>query len=304
MKTLLFIVKILFVIALIAWSVYKFDLATAQNVLRTADIRWGIAALLCNLGVLFFVTLRWKIIIKGFCPDSSARLKDLFNANLLSLFYVLFIPTTLAAEVVRIFKLKAHIGNNYKTATLITALDRILGVATWFLLFMTFPSPFHNNLLWLAFAAALVAAYFLRKRFVFWGHAVLDFSKHHPADIFKAVLFSFIGQLASCFMTYSVIRCLGAHIPVIEAIGLTATTAMAAMIPISMLGIGAKEGSLIALLPLYAVSATQAVMITSFMVFINYFYGLLGGFIELWQSGWNLSKLKLPSNRKDGQTDA
>lgn len=296
MKKLFFAVKVLFVVSLVAWSIYKFDLAAAKNIFHTANLIWGAAAVSLNIFVFYFVTLRWKLLIKGFCPHSTAKVSDLLSINLLSAFYILFIPTTVAAEVVRVFKLKAHIQNDYKTATLTALLDRVIGISTWFILFMVFPSPFHNNKLWLAVPVGLIAVYFLRKKMVFFGHAVLDFSKHHPLDILKIVLFSFFGQFASAFVMFSVFRCFGTLIPLADAIGITAATAMAAMIPISVLGIGAKEGSLFGILPKYAVSPTQIVIITGFLVFINYVYGLMGGLIELWHSGWKFSKLKLPTD--------
>lgn len=303
MKKLMLVVKVLFVVGLIAWSAYKFNPETAKNVLAAADLKWGIAAIAMNLFVFLFTTLRWRALIRGFCPQAKPSLFFLLNTNLLSVFYVLFIPTTVAIEVVRVLKLKSRINNDYKTATITAALDRMTGVLTWFLLFMLFPSPFHDNRLWLLFLAGIAAAYFLRKRFVFWGHAVFDLTKHHPFDIAKVLCYSFIGQLSSGAVVYSLFKCLGVGIPAVETMGITATISLASMVPISMLGVGAREGSFIGLLPMYGVSATQAVMLMSMLVFLNYLFGLLGGFIELWQSGWDFSKLKMPAKTDENGKD-
>lgn len=293
-KMLLFYAKLVFITALFGWIAYKLDYKTALLLISSARPAWGFAALVLAAVSFLFVNYRWKIIIKGFWANSKTSVWQLYFFNLLGVFYSLFVPTSIAAEAVRIWRLAKNEDSDYGKAAMTAIIDRIVGITTWFVLFLLLPSMLpKNKLLGLVFLVP-VALYFFRDKIKIKERKIFDFSRHHPADIVYAVVFSLICQFFYLLAGYSVFKCFNVDIGLFFIAGIVAAGALANIVPVSMLGFGAREGFFIAVLPLYGVSHTEAVLITTFFVFISYVTGLSGGFLELMHTGWKLSVLKAP----------
>jgi uncharacterized membrane protein YbhN (UPF0104 family) len=292
-KKLLFTVKIAFISALFGWIAWKFDARTARAIVASAQFEWGLIALLIVAAANLFSTMRWERLIRGCCPGRAVPVKNLYWFNLLALFYNIFIPTTIAGEAVRVYKLKSAYGTDYARSTVAVVIDRLLGAFTWFVMFLLMPSPFRGNRNWLWLLLLVpVAVFVFRKRIAVRDRRLLDFTRHHPGDIGVAACYSLVSQILFVATNYAIFRCFGLSMNVLECAGLTATTTLASIVPISLLGVGLKEGSFLAFLPLYGASNMQAMMATSFMVFLNYVFALGGGMIELANTGWNFARLR------------
>jgi hypothetical protein len=296
-KKILFLAKIAFIISIIAWIAWKFDAQKAREIIHSARLEWGVFAFIISALANIFLSLRWKAILKGILPGINVSIWQLYFFNILALFYSIFIPTSIAGEAVRVFKVKSFLNVDYPRSTISVALDRILGAATWFLLFLVLPTPFRGNRSWLWFLIIVpFLLYVFRKKIVVGEHRFLDFTRHHPLDVLGAVLFSLAGQFLFIAANYCVFRCFGISISIIATAGLTATTTLAAMVPISLFGVGLREGSLLAFLPLYGASSTQAMLATVFFMILSSTFGYCGGLIELARTGWNFSRLRQQSN--------
>jgi glycosyltransferase 2 family protein len=292
LKNVLFVFKIVFIIALFVWIGFKFDYKSARLLLASASPGWAVTAVIFAVVSYWFVTLRWKTIIKGFWPAPKSSLSQLVAYNLLGVFYTLFLPTSIAGEAVRLWKLAKNEDNDYGKAAMTAIIDRVIGVTTWFMLFLVLPSKLPKNKLLLLVLLIPIALYLFKDKIVIKEKKIFDFSRHHPADIFKSVVFSVFCQIFSCLMGYAIIRCLNIDMNVFLACGVVAAGALVSLIPVSMLGFGVREGFFVATLPAYGASPTEAVLVTTFVVFITYLTGLSGGIIELMNTGWNLSSLK------------
>jgi uncharacterized membrane protein YbhN (UPF0104 family) len=288
------ILKILFVVGLVTWAAFKFDAKTATAILGAANLKWGAFSLALMLGSFVLFSMRWQKISKGIWAETRISVWYFLYLNLAATFYVLFIPTSIAGETVRVLKLKAKASTDYSKAILCVALDRVTGLTTWIIIFAIMPSPLYFNKLWLLPLIPIAGFVVFKSRFKVWEHEIFDFSRHHPKDIAAAVGFSLLGQMMGAVSTYAAFRCLLIDIPFFSALGLAATGALASIIPLSWLGIGMRETSFIALLPRFGVNTTTTLLAAGLLVILNYIMGLMGGILELSHTGWKLSKLKIP----------
>jgi len=299
MKIFIAVAKIVVITAILVWAFLKFDLDTARRTIQASDLYSAVLAIvLCGLAY-YFTALRWGMIIRGFWPKQKISSFKLFWFNILSAFYGLFIPTSVAAEAVRVIKLGKETKKDYSRSTITVALDRILGMIIWGLIFLFSPSPIKRSNAWFLLFAVIPLLYLFRNKLNLWGHKVFDFSRHHPADIVKSVIFSVIGQFLFVASYFFIFRCFGISIPPKESIGIVATATMAGIVPISWLGVGLREASYLGMLPLYGASATQSLLAVSFIVFLTYFFGIAAGILELAHTGWHISKLKMPLKQTD-----
>ncbi len=294
MKKLLFYLKLVFIVCLLGWVAVKFDYKMAKAVLSAAKIGWAITSIAISFVSVIFVSLRWKMIIRGFWSNPKTSTAKLYWFNLLTVFYNLFIPTSIAGEAVRIWRLAKNEDNDYAKAAFTAIIDRIAGVSTWFLLFLAMPSLLPKNRLLLLVFLVPIALYLFRHKLAYKERKLIDFSRHHPLDIVYAVLFSVLCQVAAIISGYAAFKCFNLNIGILLCGGLMTAGALVSLVPVSVLGFGAREGFFIAILPSYGAHPTQAVLLTTFFVFSSYFVGITGGLVELMNTGWNLTSLKKP----------
>lgn len=292
-KKIMPVLKVVIICCLLFWAVHKFDFTKAKEIVSAANLGYYCAYLFFTIAGFVVLTLRWKMIIHGFCKENKPSLKHLFYVNMLTVFYMLFIPTSIAGETFRVLKLAKYTNNDYKTSTLIVALDRIVGAATWLIIFMIMPSPLKNSKFWIISAIGAVAFVVFRKKIKFFDHNVFDFSRHHPKDIAKGIFLSLAGQSLFIASNVMLFKCFNIDLTVVVTAAITSASALAGIVPISWLGISMREGSFLGLLPMYNVSSTSAVIIMTTIVFSNYLYGLTTGIIELIRTGWNFKQLKI-----------
>ena len=96
-------------------------------------------------------------------------------------------------------------------------------------------------------------------------------------------LLSCLGHLAGCCAFFLLARSLGLDSSVLSIGWVRSTVILATMIPISVSGLGLREGALLALATYYGAGPNQA-MAYSLLVFAVTVVaiGLLGGLIEAW----------------------
>ena len=167
MKKILFYAKIAFIIGLFAWVAVKFDFKTAGNIIATANLGWAGVAVVFQFVSLYFVSLRWKMIIRGFWKRSKTTLFQLFWFYQLGVFYSLFLPTSLAGEAIRVWRLAKNEDKDYAKAAFTAILDRIIGVSTWFILFIILPTHLPKNRLLLLVLLVPLALYIFKDKIAY-----------------------------------------------------------------------------------------------------------------------------------------
>ncbi|MBN1823300.1 MAG: flippase-like domain-containing protein [Endomicrobiales bacterium] len=291
-KVMLLVLKAAFICAIFSWIFFKVDVSLLDDIFRQAKYHFGSLSILAGFAAILIISGRTMILGREIWPGNAIGLIRYYSINLLSIFYMLFFPTTVAGDAVRIFKIGRQKSRDYINAGVIVTTDRVVGVVTWFLLYMTLPAPFKSQKMWLVLVVILFAGYMLRRKIKIWKEIVLDFSKYSLRGVLKAVFFSIFSQTSFIISGYFMFRCFGLDLDVLEVGGLVSLGALTGLIPISVLGVSIREGFYIAILPKYGASDPQAFLITACIVAVNYVLGIAGGLWELAETGWSLAKFK------------
>lgn len=305
MKKLFLPFKIIFVAVLLYWAVHNYNFHDARAVIASAN---PLLAMLSVLGVFvstIFAAWRWRLILQGFIPGRAPRIIKLLFFNLLAAFYTVFLPTSVAGEAVRLVKLSKDTKTDYVRSMLSVTFDRILGVTTWLVLFLVLPLPFKGNQLWPLAILVIPAALFIwRDKLSYKGYRLANYYSGNGAQMSAAVVLSLCCQTSYLLGIILLFRCLGMTIDVWQAAGLITVSTLAGIVPISVLGVGLREGSLVAFLKYYGVSPTTAILAMTATVLMNYLFSIIGGVIELGHAGWSIARMKKEDETAPEQTNA
>ncbi len=135
MRYLKNILKALISLSLLVYLVYEAEPQKIIKVFNDVDFAasfWYIlAAFLCVILWIFFMVLRWKVLLTGYNYQVSfSRLSSFY---LIGLFFNNFLPTSIGGDVFRIYKIVEEIGDRtIGFASVI--IERMLGIAATLLL--------------------------------------------------------------------------------------------------------------------------------------------------------------------------
>jgi glycosyltransferase 2 family protein len=244
--------------------------------------------------------LRWQTVLAAL--GLRARLHTLLNHYLASLFVGNFLPSTIGGDVLRVSRLSAENHETPKTFASVV-LERLTG---WIVLPVITLVAFAINpgLRELGAATALAAGLAVStlvllsallfaaahpsvggrladsegwRRFLGAVHLGLDRLRHHPASVVNVLLVGFAYQLAVVLSAFLAARALG-----LESVGLTATmafmpaVAIAQVLPISLGGLGVREGAFVLFLNPLGVQRGEAIALGLLFYGMNLAVSLLG----------------------------
>lgn len=305
MKKFLIPIKIIFVAGLLYWAILSYDMQAARTVIASAD---PLLAVLSVIGVFvsaLFAAWRWRIILRGFISERAPVIIKLLFFNLLAGFYTVFLPTSVAGEAVRLVKLSKDTKTDYVRSMLSVTFDRILGVTTWLALFLILPLPFKGKQLWpLAILIVPAALFIWRDKLSYKGYRLANYYGGNGGQMSVAAFASLCCQVSYLVGIILLFRCLGMRLDIWQAAGLITASVLTGIVPISVLGVGLREGFLVASLKYYGVSPTAAILAMTATVLMNYFFSLIGGVVELGHAGWSITRMKKEDATNGDQAEA
>lgn len=254
--------------------------------------------------LLILPALSQKILFQA--VGFPLSLASIYEINLASMFYSLIVPGDVAAGLARLIKFsKAHRAsaatneNQKKTILVVMATDRFLNMASLML-----PLPF---LLWVA-PLPNKTEWFFKTSFVLSFIFVLFFitGKKLPAHRFpKKPFFTQLGTLLAIFQTmklhklffslggtllYQILsivfidiwlaKSLGLSLPWLEFASIAATIRFARFIPVTLSGIGIREGLFPFFLHFFGVDFETALTLGLLGTMLSLLGSFLGGIIE------------------------
>ncbi len=255
------------------------------SVLGDMDIYIGIEIL---LGVLitftsiFFMSVRWNILCSKFCGKTNVFL--LYKYYLIGAFYNIFLPGAIGGDVVRTKKMMNSYGVKLKKATSLTVVERFSGVYVLFLVLVVggvfFETPEGLNLTFLKeyrliillFTISLIPLLvsFLNKKITISYTTVLPI-----------IVLSFIGQMGDVSIAWLLSSYFDLDIEFYNFLIIMPLVYFAIVLPISLGGIGVREGVFVGMLSLYGVATSTAVIISFLMYFIKVLVGAVGWIVLL-----------------------
>lgn len=299
-KILIFILKASISISLLTFLLVNIDWDTVLKSLKSANIFLIVTASLLNIIERFEMTYKWNLLIR--VRNIIVKFGRLFWINSIGSFLGLFLPSSLGTDVVRGYYLVKN--NSEKSVSLSSVfVDRVVGMFS--LLLLGVISVFFAGELIEKFNIKFyVVAIFLLSIIVFYlfqrdesakyfnkifnrikhkkivenllklHTSILEYKKY-PKTLLLSFLITLLVQVTRVLTYYFIALAFNIQISVIYFFLFVPIIMLIIMIPISIGGLGLREGTFVAFFTLVGMSMNDAVIIS----FINSFLDMLNTLI-------------------------
>jgi hypothetical protein len=301
---IIFCVKLLVSGGLIAYFLTRIHIERFVHTFASADYSYIALALVIYLGAQGISAVRWTVLARPL--GIKTPFQDMVRYYLIGMFFNLFAPGTVGGDVSRIYYLvrdeQAHAkGHSVTTmhAAMSVLMDRAIGmiVLVWLgaaglLLFPDYAVPYTVRSVTLLFALALLVAGLLtpllRRVLPEDGHQFvvklrLAFRSYrtHWRALAAAGLLSLAVHLIQAWMHVVMGWALGLELPFSFCIIVYPLVGTFAAIPISLNGLGLREGGYLYLLAVIGIGTEKGVAFGLLLFLIVALDSLIGGLIFL-----------------------
>ncbi|MDA8215977.1 MAG: lysylphosphatidylglycerol synthase transmembrane domain-containing protein [Nitrospiraceae bacterium] len=246
----------------------------------------------------FFSSLRWKLLI-----PQSMKTKRLFSMYMIGSFFNTCMPGTIGGDAVKAYYLSSELKKSQKSAvsgreaSIAVAsvfMDRYVGFSAMLVISMiAFPFGFRylegTPVKWFM---PIVLAVFIsgsivvfkfrfgeRLRFLFKVYEYFKIYSKKRDILFKAFLYSVFVQISGIFAVYMLSRGIALNIPFLSLLIFVPIIILISFIPVSISGIGLREGAFVIFLGTIGVSPDLSVTL-SILWFLSVVVASLWGLFE------------------------
>lgn len=310
-KRLFFFLKLIIGCLLLAVVFWVVDLHSVTELLGRVHLGYYLLSL-----VIFFLcwlvnTMKWQLILASLRCDVDFW--TLLKLNFSSFYFALVLPGgQVTGEIIKCYRV-AKTGDNKLPLVLSVFMDRLTGLAGSVtlgiigLIFSATILPNRGALLTVSIAFALFAVVFIGLLFFpgmnHWLVRLLKFvfgfswfkNKFDSQAITKvgetfkgsygmlaiAFIFSLAFQVLGTICVHYLALSLGMTIGLLDLLWVYSLVSIVLLVPISLMGLGLREGSFVGLLALLAIPGYAAVSLSLLVFTVNLFAALCGGFMEL-----------------------
>ena len=289
-KTSIFLLKAIVSISLLTFLLTKIDWHTVTKNLHNANLFLLLIAIFLNVVERFELTYKWNLLIK--VRGIVVKFGRLFWINSIGSFLGLFLPSSLGTDVVRGYYL---VKNNSERSVSISSVfvDRVLGLISLLLLGLVsllfagnLVSKFNLNL-YLAVLTfiTLVGVYFFQRNetkkilellFIkMKQHKIIEYAmklhgsileyKKYPKTLLLSFVITILVQVTRVLTYYAVAAAFDIEISIVYFFLFVPLIMIVMMLPITIGGLGLREGTFVAFFTMIGMSVNDAVVIT----FIN-----------------------------------
>jgi hypothetical protein len=287
-KAVLLILKICISLGLLYIVLSRTGFDQVFSVLRNISLIAFLSAIALFLFAQFISALRWKLLLPG-----EMSTWNLFSLYMIGSFFNTFLPGLVGGDAVKGYYLYKVTGKG-TLAFASVFMDRYLGLLIMIVicaLAFPFGYPYFqgSRIAWLVPAAVL--SFFISSLLIFGlrlGKRIpllSDFYSYFHAyrnqkdTMGKALLLSVVVQFSGFLAVYVLALGLGEHTPFLSLLVFLPLVILFTMLPISISGLGVREGAFILFFGLIGVRPEAATAI-SFSWFITISAGNLFGLIE------------------------
>lgn len=287
-KILFFILKLAVSSALLIYILSKTGLQNVLSTLSTVNPFTFLAAVFLYIFAQFISTLRWKLLL-----PPGLRTGKLFSLYMIGAFFSTILPGIIGGDAVKAFYLYKTTGRGTLAFASIF-MDRYLGLVVLLAIgALAYPFGFRylqgsgfELLLPLIIGLAIVVSMLMfglrlgkKIRYVSDFYEYFHMYRNQKQVIMKALGFSLLVQCAGMIAVYIIGFGLGAHIPFVTYLIFMPIIILFSTIPLSISGLGIREGSFILFFGYIGVEPEVATSI-SFLWFLSMMTGGLYGLIE------------------------
>ncbi len=298
--------KIAISITLLVYFLANCNLNVIFNYVKGISIWIFIEMIFLSIFAVFINSIKWNLLLK------KQRLFSLFKLNLISQFYTLILPGQIAGEGMKTFILGKEEKNMGGIAVSVIV-DKITGFLGVFILaifgIISKGSKQNSIILWVMISALIIGIcllFFLQFEFIFKTinlilnriensfpqrnklvHSVQNviLAWHHyskkPVTLILSILVGILYQLFGVFIFYVISIEIGAHISVIDWFWIFGLLSLALFLPVSIAGIGIRDGTLVGLLGSLYIDTEKALAISFIFFGIQIVSSLIGSIFIL-----------------------
>ena len=300
--TLKYILKLVFGLLIIVVILYQIRWEDFFITVKKANYFLLVSAFSLLLIERVWAVFKWRqlLIVQG----AAISMWRLFCIYTIGAFWGLFLPSSLGTDVARGYYLAKSSNAAISVASVVV--DRLMGILSLF--FICFASIFFSNglleqsitnYIYIVFAAVIVGLILLlqdrvpdvlEKKISFFSvnpigmkllemhRAFLRFKKY-PGTLFLAFLYSLVLQIIRVVTIYVTALAFSINIGIETFFVVVPVSIVVIMIPVSIGGLGVREGAFVFLFSLFGVSVNSSFVISSTNSIMVTIIGLLGGFI-------------------------
>ena len=291
----------------------KIDTASLWTALKNAD-PWLFAAAV-GLSALSWImsAIRWQEVLR--VMNAKVSWPILFSANITSIFYSMILPGgKVSGDAISAYRITRRFGAaGNKTAYVFSVImDRIFGVLT-FLIFLSLYFIFNEPTIYvlggqkfvaglMAIVGAIVGALIVftnifdrlllvaQKIKINWLQKIiipaleaLSRYRARPSILLKILAVSSVSMILSASSIFFISRAVGLHQPLLTVVFAYLLSTIFVLIPLTVAGIGLREGSIVFVMTRAGANTEQAVALAFLAIGMFVLFAIWGGLGELYR---------------------
>ena len=299
-KTISILIKTSVSVFLLVYLFRKTDLKEVWQLLQQVYIVYIIAALGLYITGQIFCAYRWKLLAR--LMDFHNSFKEFVVYSFAGMFFSLFLPTVIGGDVGKCYYLARGNKKTFQAVVSILA-DRGTGLVALTLisglsLYLFDGANIPRQLTWgILFANVVliigfVIPFFLGNHLSRFGKSVaLSLSYwRKPLSLFQSIMISLLFQIMIIVIHILIGLSIGLNIPWRFYFFLIPLVVTASMLPVSLSGLGLREGAYVYFLSLVDVPKAKALTFAFGWLFIVIVSSLIGGLVLLTNQVSNSSR--------------
>lgn len=297
-----FYVKIGVSAVLVACILYRCDWKLTLSTFMAIEPKFLVLVFFCMVGGVIISAFKWQVLLS--VHDAHIPLSTLNRYYFIAVFFNNFLPSSIGGDGFRIYKTASEVVSKGH-AVVAVLMERVSGL--WALLFLGYIGglfvgpgssgiPYFRQFLWVIGSALVlsglffVVTYFISdrykdgSRFPVWLTTLFGWIhdyRRHPGKTINVVALSFFFQLYALSWMLLLSRAVGADISIFMLAVAMMISNLAALLPISLNGLGLMDGSFIYIASSMGMEYEHGVMMMLIMRVFLVFLSLIGSYFYL-----------------------
>ena len=307
-KRILLILKVSISFSILYWILTKISFADIGVSLRSAKISFVLIVILITTCMRYIAAYQMKLLTSN--QGLSLSTNKIFEINFITSFYELFLPSGLSGGVIRWYKFSKPDKKKAEafTSIIFNRLFETIMIITLGIIFCILDIPPGMNrgviVALLIILVVLLAFYFLafnaKLSFFLWEKIeniklLPDFLKEKLYKLYQSLkqaqtlsyrtqllffLLSLISHIIGTFSFLIFAKSLGIGVSFVNIGWIRSFLQIVVMLPISISGLGVREGALIVTLNAYGITSSDAMALSILLYARTILMGCIGGLIE------------------------
>lgn len=229
-----------------------------------------------SMGCFVFMAARWRVLVQ--MQANRFPFPVAYRGYLIGSYFNIFMPGAVGGDLIRTKYCLGACDIGIKKAGLVVITERVFGLAALAILFAIgitiVPEQFAIlELGWLSVFIGIAVAFISIMVLIYWlsRHIVIELP-----SLSLLLILSAAGQMADIVIAYIVLAEINSPVQFVTLLFVMPLVYVATVLPISIGGLGVREGVLSGLLVLFGVEYSTAIITSFFLYLVKVLIGLVG----------------------------